>query len=253
MTCYTYGMNEHLVESLAEPVGKLWQERQHHHGSAGEFFISSPLSSTPKPIYEWVVANAHAFTFWDRVRFVLMDEMMTDDAKPQYLPIDDPASYEGFARRHLLDPIRLATGVEIPIVKPAAHAIEGFRTWIDLLLLALGVQGNYANVMPGTPREASWHVANLTPEYRQVHTAPGSQSFAGAHFGERGMSLGPQQVLEAGHVALIISGERKKLLVQELLGRTAFDPEFPLSIVCERAPTQPTDLFLTKDADPRIS
>lgn len=45
------------------------------------------------------------------------------------------------------------------------------------------------------------------------------------------MSLGHQQVLHTEHIAVIISGEKKKKLTAELLSYAEFNPEFPLSII----------------------
>jgi 6-phosphogluconolactonase/glucosamine-6-phosphate isomerase/deaminase len=244
-------MNEHIVTSLGEPVGNLWKKHQELHGRDGEFFVSAPLSSTPLPVFQWIVTHANEFKFWDRVRFVLMDEMMEDNEDlPRYVPVSDPASYESFANRHFLCPLQEKIGFKIPIMKPLPEMITQFDTRIDLLLLALGMQGNYANVMPGTPKETGWHIAQLTPEYRTMHTSPESTSFPGANFGDKGMSLGPLQVLEASHVAVIVSGAKKHDLVRKLRIRTQFDPKFPISIVRERQKKHAADLFITVDALP---
>jgi 6-phosphogluconolactonase/glucosamine-6-phosphate isomerase/deaminase len=67
------------------------------------------------------------------------------------------------------------------------------------------------------------------------------------------MSLGPQQVLEAAHVAVIVSGAKKRDLVQEFQRCTSFDSGFPLSIVYDRANQDATELFVTPDALPAIA
>lgn len=238
-------MKEYYVASLAEPVGKLWQEEQARNiEQKRNFFVSSPLSSTPLPIYEWILNHAEEFPHWDKVRFVLMDEMMQGNA---YIPITNPASYEGFANKHLLDPLRGKTNATIPIVKPDPEHIEDFDTEIDLLILAIGVKGNYANVMPGTPESTGWHVAELTDEFKQSHTQQGSKSYEGADFGKYGMSLGHEQVKKAKKVVVIISGEKKKALKEELLSYDHFDPEFPLSIINDPEVNDKVDIYITED------
>ena len=95
-----------IVPSLAEPVGNVWKNLQAKYTKKGNFYISSPLSSTPLPVYEWVIANCKFFKNWHKVKFVLMDEMLEDNRSPfKYVPLDDPASYEGFARKNLLEPL----------------------------------------------------------------------------------------------------------------------------------------------------
>ena len=62
-----------IVESLSESVGSLWRGLQNELGEE-LFHAASPLSSTPVPLYEWVVRNAKSFLNWEGFRFVLMDE-----------------------------------------------------------------------------------------------------------------------------------------------------------------------------------
>jgi 6-phosphogluconolactonase/glucosamine-6-phosphate isomerase/deaminase len=136
-----------------------------------------------------------------------MDEQVDGDALPfQYVDTHDKASYEGFAHRHFLDPLEAAAHVTVPVVKPNLDAVDSFETDIDLLVLAIGPSGNYANVMPGTPLHVGWHIAELTNEFRSAHTAAASESYAGAKFRTHGMSLGPQQVLTASLVVVVARG-----------------------------------------------
>jgi 6-phosphogluconolactonase/glucosamine-6-phosphate isomerase/deaminase len=233
----------HVVPSLAEPVGKLWQKLQVEHTSDGYFNVASPLSSTPLPVYDWIVEHKSDFPHWEKVRFVLMDEMVEGSSTPfSYISQGDNASYERFARQHFID--RLDKNV--PILKP--NVIDmGDAPSIDLLILALGVHGNYANVMPNTSIETGWHIAHLSPEFRQTHTNRESKSYAGANFREYGMSLGPQQVLRAKHIAVIVSGQAKATLTEELLSFKDFDPAFPLSIVHDPSIKQRVQFYLTED------
>jgi 6-phosphogluconolactonase/glucosamine-6-phosphate isomerase/deaminase len=239
-------MRVEIVSSLAEPVGTIW--KNHQSEEKGHFFVASPLSSTPLSIYRWIVEHAGEFSSWDNVRFVLMDEMLKGDKPPfAYVPLDDPASYEGFAQKNFLTPLEKKTGVSVHVSKPHPKHIESFSKPLNLLILALGVQGNYANVMPGTPESTGWHVSHLTPEFRQSHTQGGGQSYGGANFREYGMSLGPQQVLSAENVVVIISGEKKRELAKKLLSYTSFDESFPLSIIYHPEVIEKTAIYATED------
>lgn len=245
-------MHAQVVGSLAEPVGSLWLQLQEKYTAEGRFHVASPLSSTPLPVYRWIVRHAASSQCWEDVTFVLMDEQLEGAAAPfRYVPLDDPASYEGFARRHLLDPVESVTAVPIEILKPPIDAISEFATGIHLLVLALGVGGNYANVMPNTSQSTGWHIAQLTPEFRHTHTQLGSASYAGASFREYGMSLGPQQVLEAENVVVIVSGPKKRNLAERLLSSRVYSPDFPLSIIHHPRVADKVTVFLTEDV--RIS
>jgi 6-phosphogluconolactonase/glucosamine-6-phosphate isomerase/deaminase len=113
--------------------------------------------------------------------------------------------------------------------------------------LALGVKGNFANIMPGTSETTGWHVAHLIEELRQIHTQAGSKSYEYAHFREYSMSLEPQQVLSAKNVVVIISGEKKRQLTEQLLAYKEFDPEFPLSIIYHPGISGRVQIFIQED------
>ena len=209
----------------------------------GYFNVASPLSSTPLPIYDWILEHKPDFHRWEKVRFVLMDEMVEGNGPPfAYISQSDNASYERFARRHFID--RLEESIQI--LKPELPDVDDAPS-IDLLILALGIHGNYANVMPNTPIETGWHIAHLSPEFRQTHTNKESKSYAGAHFRDYGMSLGPQQVLNAKHVIVIVSGKAKAALTKDLLAFEDFNPSFPLSIVCHPSIKQRVQFYITND------
>lgn len=238
-------MKEVVVPSLAEPVGTLWKNLQSQYTKEGSFYVACPLSSTPLPVYRWIIENAKQFQNWDKVRFVLMDEQVEGEKESfSYIPTNDPASYEGFAKKHFLDPLSKKVPIPTEVIKPNSSNIEDFDTEIDLLILALGVSGNYANVMPGTSEETGWHIAHLLPEFNQYHE---SSSYSGSEFRKYGMSLGPQQVLKAKNVVVIISGEKKKELTQQLKSYNAFDPSFPLSIIYHPEIRNRVEIYLTPD------
>ncbi len=234
--------NVHMVENLGEPVGELWRGLQDQYlREQGSFNVAAPLSSTPRPVYDWLVKQTPELN-WDGVNFVLMDEQTEGDEPPfRYIDEHDPASYEGFAHAHFLDQLPQP----IPVIKPDLNNLEAFKPPIHLLVLALGVRGNYANVMPGTPLNTGWHVAELIGEFKQVHTQQGA--YAGATFRTHGMSLGPQQVLAAEHVVIIVSGVAKKDLVRQLFSFSDFDAEFPLSIVHHPDVRERVEFYLTPD------
>src|SRR5258708_3081994 len=136
-------MKQTVVSSLAEPVGNLWRNLQEEYTREGNFYVASPLSSTPLPIYDWIIKNAHTFTNWEKMKFVLMDEMLEGEREPfTYVSITDPASYEGFAKKHFLSPLHEKMGMEKHVIKPELGSIQDFNIQVDLLILAIGVKSN---------------------------------------------------------------------------------------------------------------
>jgi glucosamine-6-phosphate deaminase len=240
----------HVVESLGLRVGEVWCRLQRSKSAGGAFVVAAPLSTTPAPIFEWVVDNAGLFGGWKRFSFVLMDEQLEQEGSGLvYVRLDDPASYERFAEHVLLGPLGTRINRRVRAVKPALECLGQFDIDIDLLVLALGPRGTYAQVMPGTPLTTGWHVARLIDEFKQVHTNVSSNSYPGARFREYGMSLGPRQVIAARSVIVIISGGKKRALARELLSRDRFDPGFPLSIIHHEAVRDRVEVFLTTDVE----
>ena len=139
------------------------------------------------------------------------------------------------------------------MLKPDLSNLSEFDTLmddhggIDLLILAIGAKGHYAQVMPGTALKTGFHVTKLIPEISETHTKKGSDSYAGATFREYGMSLGPKQVLGAKKVIVMITGVNKKELATELFSHTSFDPQFPLSIMYHPAVAKKTSVYVTKE------
>jgi len=246
-------VKKEIVPSLAKPVGELWRNLQTKQ--EGLFLVASPLSRTPLPIYEWIIQNADSFPNWDNFRFVFMDEQVEEvNGKPQYVPIDNPASLEGFGREHFLHP--LSEQVSVPeeqmILKPDLENFAEFDSMLekhhglDLLILAIGEEGHYALVMPGTPLETGYHAARISPKVITQHVEKGGP-YENSNFGERGMSLGPKQVLSAKNVVVIISGEQKRDLARELLSHDSFNPEFPLSIIYHPEVKDRVEIYMTED------
>lgn len=124
----------HVVDSLAEPVGTIWKDLQTHYTKSGEFFIASPLSRTPLPIYEWLIENAQIIPHWEKLRFVFMDDQIRKvNEKLRYLPIDDPASLEGYGRKHFLHPLskKVAVAESQMIVKPNPENFSAFDALLE--------------------------------------------------------------------------------------------------------------------------
>jgi 6-phosphogluconolactonase/glucosamine-6-phosphate isomerase/deaminase len=242
----------HVVEDLGAAVGQHWRRLQNlSTREQATFTYAAPLSSTPLPIYRWVLEDVHSFQNWSATQFILMDEQVEQDTAGgfHYIDRDDEASYERFAEVNFIRPLNraLKTSSALTVAKPNLEALQQFNVTLDMLILAIGVDGNYANVMPGTSLNKGWHVTKLSAAFRQIHTAADSQSYSNATFREYGMSLGPRQVLDAREVILIASGARKRDLFQRLMQLSAPDSEYPISIVHDRSLTDRVHIYVTPD------
>lgn len=242
-------------EQLATYAGELWRKLQQEYTRNGLFYVSSPLSSTPLPLYNWIIAHAQSFANWNKFRFILMDEHVEQNHDFHYVPLSDAACYERFAREKFLDPLQTYTNIDTEqiLLKPYLNDLNHFSKMleehkgIDLLILAIGDKGHYAQVMPGTPLETGFHIAKLIPQLAQTHTRKGSQTYESARFRDYGMSLGPQQVLSAKNIILMITGKNKKELTQQLLSYNSFNPKFPISIIYHPDVSGKTQVLITKD------
>lgn len=226
---------------MAEWVGTEWKNLQDRKVGEGKFLMAAPLSSSAVPIYDWVLQHAKSFQSWNHFRFILMDEQIEDGTPLQYVSPEDDASYLRFAQRNFLDQLSSATreSLEEMLVVPTLSQFDDANRLLyanggfDLLILAVGVDGHYAQVMPGTDASEGFHIATLTSPFRSSHTGSDGHSYPGAKFRSRGMSLGPVQVISAKRVIVVVSGTHKRHLAKELLARDSFDRAFPISIVHE--------------------
>jgi 6-phosphogluconolactonase/glucosamine-6-phosphate isomerase/deaminase len=238
--------NLQIVKSLAEPIGTLWKELQEKYTAKGNFYVAAPLSSTPLPIYRWLVKHAKQIKNWDRIRFVLMDELVINKGK--YLASNNPASYEKFAKQNLINPLENKVGLSRKVlIKPPIKKLNTFKVPLNLLILALGVSGNYANVMPGTSFKKGWHIEKLSPDFIKAHTKKSSKSYAGTKFTKFGMSLGPQQLLKADNIVVIVSGKQKREVTKKLLSYSKFDSQFPLSLIYHSKIKNKVRIYITND------
>ncbi len=240
--------------TLAAFVGERWRGYQKEYTRKGLFLVSAPLSSTPLPLYQWIIDNAASFENWDKLRFILMDEQLDKNNKFSYVSQNDTASYERFAREKLLNPLqRYFNDIDRTILKPDLGDLEAFdrmiqeHNGIDLLILAIGARGHYAQVMPGTPLDTGFHIARLIPEFIEAHTKA-SGAYQGAEFRKYGMSLGHQQVLKAKNIIVMITGESKKELTKQLLSHEIFDTEFPSSIIHHPKIREKVQIYISKEA-----
>jgi glucosamine-6-phosphate isomerase len=152
---------------------------------------------------------------FSQVRVVDMDEWVG-------LSAEDDGSCEGFLRKNLYDHINVqekhirmfngkADDLEQECRAMDAH-IEA-NGGIDYMLLGLGMNGHLALNEPGVDPSQGAHVVPLDSVTRRV---------AVKYFREmpdisQGITLGVWNILQTRHIQLLITGERKRDIVKEMM------------------------------------
>src|SRR5262245_57792634 len=168
------------------------------------------------------------------------------------LPWRHPATCEIDLRVKLLEPLRIATnrfvGFRSDAAKPEAECAR-VAEWlaangpIDLCILGLGVNGHVAM---NEPRQTSF------PHAHVAHLADSSQNHSMLKGLPRkvryGLTLGLGEILCSKKILLLVSGARKRAVLQKLL-KPRVTPRFPASflwlhpdasILCDREAAQVT-------------
>jgi glucosamine-6-phosphate deaminase len=243
-------------KKLSEYVGNLWLELQNKITKKKNFLFTAPASSTPLDLYEWILSNTEKFENWDKAKFVMSDEQLKDEMATRYVSEEDETSYLKFLKEKFFNKLEEKTDFRIDdeYIYPLLDRLNEFDKKIsaagniDLAIIAVGVRGHYAHVMPGTEENIGYHKTRLMNEFRQVHTNIQSQSYPGVEFRELGMSFGPKQLRAAKKIVVMISGERKRTVLGQLLKLDKFQPNFPISIIYHPEVKKKVELLYTKDA-----
>jgi 6-phosphogluconolactonase len=151
---------ERAAELFAQSAAEAIRER-------GRFVVALAGGSTPEKAYRVLAATPGVE--WDKVLVFVGDERM--------VPVDDPRSNLGMARRALLDhvPIPPANIYAVPTggnsaeqasrryQQVIADVLGGSLPRFDLIFLGLGDDGHTASLFPGKPaleEQTAWVVAS---------------------------------------------------------------------------------------------
>ncbi len=100
------------------------------------------------------------------------------------------------------------------------------HTAIDVAILGLGMNGHVGLNEPGTSPLLRSHVSEIHPVTKQV----GQKYFSSPQQLTKGITLGIATLMEAGHVILLVSGEKKAAVLQQAI-EGEITPEFPASLL----------------------
>lgn len=227
-----------------------------------DYLLGCPTGRSPMPIYDAMARRAAANNLdLSRLILVMMDEYLGGGAHGRGLC---PAAAHYSCRRFAEITIRqrLNAGIE------PAHQIPQPQVWfpelekperyddriaaagqVDLFILASGASdGHVAFCAPGSPADGPSSIVKLAEATRRdnLGTFPEFKSLAEVpHYGLTvGLGTMSQQ---SKAVAMVIHGSHKKYAAKRLSESTAFDPQWPATIVhrCRSA-----SVFLDSEAAP---
>lgn len=208
---------------VADLIAEAVQRRPH-------LVLGLASGSTPGPAYRELIRRASAGRLdMSRTTVFLLDEYVG-------LPHDHPGSYHATIRRELTDAVGIPDdAVHGPDVHggDAAASCRAYEAaieaagGIDVQLLGIGRNGHIAFNEPGTPFEATTHVATLTETTRRDN----------ARFFDSiddvpscALTQGPATILRARRLLLVATGAAKGPAVAAAL-EGPISPDCPASIV----------------------
>lgn len=97
---------------------------------------------------------------------------------------------------------------------------------IDIAIVGLGMNGHVGMNEPGTSAVLHSHVADIDPDTQQT----GQKYFKGKTSLSKGITLGIANLMEAGHVILLVNGNKKAEIVREIL-EGEISEQFPASLL----------------------
>jgi glucosamine-6-phosphate isomerase len=100
------------------------------------------------------------------------------------------------------------------------------HTAIDVAILGLGMNGHVGLNEPGTSPSLRLHVSEIHPVTKQV----GQKYFSSPQQLTKGITLGIATLMEARHVILVVSGEKKTAVLQQAI-EGEITPQLPASLL----------------------
>ena len=171
-----------------------------------------PTGDTPVPVFDAIVELAAGGTCsFGAATVVQLDEWVG-------LPPGDPARCDTRLRAQLLERLAPAPAAWLFDVDAAsldeavAHqAAEAAR--LDLVLLGLGMNGHVGFNEPGSGPEEVTRIVRLAASSREAATA----RYGAAAVPAGGVTIGLAEILAAGEIWLLVTGERKAGILRRTL------------------------------------
>jgi len=175
--------------------------------SKRDALLCAAAGNSPAGLYRELAAEAERKTdLFRSLRVIKLDEWLG-------VPASDAASCEHFLRSRLLDPLAIAPERYIAFDSETADPLQECarvqgelerRGPIDLCVLGLGKNGHVGLNEPGPSLQPRCHVAKLSEE-----TLGHAMMSAREPKPARGLTLGIGDILRAGKILLLVTGEGK--------------------------------------------
>ncbi len=196
-----------------------------------------PGGRTPRPFYR---ALARAAVPWAAVTVIPSDE--------RWVPAEDPRSNLGAIAAAFAGTAAAAArlaGLYDPTAESPAEALATVRERLaacppphDWVILGMGADGHVASLFPGiSPVLAAGDLVAAPPAPRPAGTA------------EARVSLGLRSLCAAHRIGLLITGARKRRVLEQALAETTDSP-LPVRLLAEAAPT--LVVFWAPEANDRL-
>lgn len=197
--------------------------------TSGRFNVAVSGGTTPLPLFEKLPGSGLSSENWKKVNFFWADE--------RWVPHDHPESNYGTAWKAGLQKLPASfypidTTLENPEVSCASYSKQiekitnGFSGF-DLVVLGAGTDGHTASVFPADVKNAMQNIVMVTRH-------PGTSQF------RIGLTLAA--LLESKHTMLILTGNNKKTVLNELLHATEANNPVQIVIFGSADPVILTDI-----------
>lgn len=171
---------------------------------------------TPKRTYELLASTAKNDNVdFSRCTFIGLDEWLG-------IPPENPGSCHYFLQTYLIQPLRLNPGqvhlFDAMAINPREecdkmNALIHEKKGIDFMLVGVGMNGHVGFNEPGTSITLNAHVINLDSTTLSV----GQKYFSAEVPASKGITIGLEQVLEAGTLLMMANGKKKAAIIKQAL------------------------------------
>ncbi len=197
-------------------------------GEKKEPLLCVPSGDSPVGLYQHLVQLKQGKEIdtsgW---RFISLDEWMGMNA-------NDAGSCTYYLNKQLLAPLQVDPEKTFLFdgkadAQKQCEQMEQFIQQyggIDVAILGLGLNGHIGMNEPGTSPSQRSHISDIDPLTQQV----GQKYFDEPKQISQGLTLGLATLLEAKHIMLLVSGEKKAAIVQKVL-EGAISESVPASLL----------------------
>ena len=221
MNLKTFSTQPDFVAATVAVIENLCETKQ------GSIFVALSGGSTPRPVYEALAKNLQID--FERIEWYVVDERYvpfgSDDSNYKMIMEAFGAAQPEFSEHFHFFNTSLQLEESARQYEEELKKIPG--TQFDLVLLGMGNDGHTASLFPHSPalQENERLAVDTINEDRPG--APAGQSLWAAPAVRDRLTITWPMILRAKKVVLLVSGEGKHSMVEELMNGTKSAEEFP--------------------------